>query len=211
MAQRKSGYVRQNDELYETPDWPIDALAEHVQLEGLSIWEPCAASGQLARALERHTNSAVWITDLRADPQATTYTRTTGQDFLAATAPPTTEIEAIASNPPYGLGGRTAVAFIGQALTFMRRPKSKIRLIAFLLSVDFDSASTRTHLFADCPEFSLKVVLLRRIKWFEGPSGPSTNHCWMVWQRPTSSIVHVPAIAYAPRETRNASIDVADL
>ena len=36
-----------------------------------------------------------------------------------------------------------------------------------LLRVDYDSAATRRHLFADNPAFALKVVVTRRITWFE--------------------------------------------
>jgi hypothetical protein len=48
-----------------------------------------------------------------------------------------------------------------------------------LLPIDFDSGKTRRHVFQH-PAFALKLVLLDRIKWFDGQSG-STNHCWCVW------------------------------
>ena len=44
-----------------------------------------------------------------------------------------------------------------------------------LLRADYDSAKTRAHLFGACPAFSKKVVLTRRIKWFDGPCSPSEN------------------------------------
>jgi hypothetical protein len=64
-----------------------------------------------------------------------------------------------------------------------------------LLRTDFDHAATRAHLFASCPTFARKVVLTRRIRWFEQSAGsPSFNHCWMVWDR-----LHrgPPTLAYA--------------
>jgi hypothetical protein len=125
--------------------------------------------------------------------------RTDGADFLATTRLPVSTIEAIIVNPPYGLGGRLAVQFIQHSLAFMRQPDSRVRLLAFLLSIDFDSASGRTDLFADCPEFAGKIVLLRRIRWFEGPSGPSTNHGWYLYRRPDVLGAVPPTLRYAPR------------
>jgi hypothetical protein len=64
-----------------------------------------------------------------------------------------------------------------------------------LLRRDFDHAATRAHLFAGCPTFAKKVVLTKRIKWFEDSTGsPSFNPCWMVWDR-----LHrgSPTLAYA--------------
>jgi hypothetical protein len=53
-----------------------------------------------------------------------------------------------------------------------------------LLRVDFDSAKSRRHLFADCPAFAGKIVLTKRIRCIEGSTGsPSFNHAWFVWDR----------------------------
>jgi hypothetical protein len=53
-----------------------------------------------------------------------------------------------------------------------------------LLRTDFDHAASRRHLFADCAMFAKKVVLTKRIRWFEDSNGsPSFNHCWMIWDR----------------------------
>ena len=59
-----------------------------------------------------------------------------------------------------------------------------VRVVAMLLRTDFDHAASRAHLFADCATFAKKVVLTKRIRWFEGSKGsPSFNHCWMIWDR----------------------------
>jgi hypothetical protein len=41
--------------------------------------------------------------------------------------------------------------------------------VAMLLRTDFDHAKGRQHLFGQCPIFAKKLVLTRRIVWFEGP------------------------------------------
>lgn len=210
MAQRISGYERQPNETYLTPSWVVDALAEHVALKGCMIWEPCAASGQMAAALEAYTGRGVWRSDLVPDPDARVASRTHAIDFLTTRAPGSTD--AIVTNPPWGTGGRLAVAFIEHALNLMRT--SNVSLIAYLLAVDFDSAGGRTALFRDCPEFAMTIRLLKRIKWFDGPSGPSTNHAWFVWQRPALNVPHGPVTRYAPTELLEAptpSLLLADL
>ena len=55
------------------------------------------------------------------------------------------------------------------------------RLVAMLLRCDYDHAGTREHLFGGCPAFALKLVLTKRIVWFDGPkAAPSFNHAWFL-------------------------------
>jgi hypothetical protein len=54
--------------------------------------------------------------------------------------------------------------------------------VAMLLRTDYDHAHSRIHLFAGCQSFAKKVVLTRRIIWFDGPkANPSYNHAWYIW------------------------------
>jgi hypothetical protein len=81
--------------------------------------------------------------------------------------------DSVCTNPPYNL----AVEFCRHALKIA--PK-----VAFLLSLQFDSARTRRDLFADCPTFKAKYPLIRRIRWdnlVQSKAGPSENHAWYVW------------------------------
>ena len=64
-----------------------------------------------------------------------------------------------------------------------------------LLRTDFDHAASRAHLFA---MFAKKVVLTKRIRWFEDSNGsPSFNHCWMIWDRQHRG---PPTLAYTSHE-----------
>jgi hypothetical protein len=102
----------------------------------------------------------------------------------------------IITNPPYAL----AREFIERALHF-----DDARIVAMLLRTDFDHAASRAHLFADCAMFAKKVVLTKRIRWFECSNGsPSFNHCWMVCDRQHRG---PPTLAYA--ET-SALVRIAD-
>jgi hypothetical protein len=109
---------------------------------------------------------------------------TQGVDFLRQA--PETGVSAIITNPPYAL----AREFIERALHF-----DDTRIVAMLLRTDFDHAASQAHLFSDCAMFAKKVVLTKRIRWFEGSNGsPSFNHCWMIWDRQHRA---QPNVAYA--------------
>jgi len=70
-------------------------------------------------------------------------------------------------------------------------------VVAMLLRTDFDHAKSRGALFADCPAFNKKVVLTKRIKWFEDSKGqPSFNHAWFIWDWMRQG---PPTLAYGPR------------
>src|SRR6516225_8434310 len=158
MSQRYSGYARVADDDYQTPEWVSEILLPHLRKVRL-ILEPASAGGKMARVLEQAA-------------QVITSDISRGTDFLSITRTPA---DAIITNPPY----RLSREFVERALE-LTEPKRG--LVAMLLRTDYDQAKTRRHLFADHPAFAGKLVLLRRIRWFEGTKGhPSYNHCWYLW------------------------------
>jgi hypothetical protein len=176
MSQRASGYERRPNEDYQTPQWLAATIAGYLRRRALWVWEPASGNSAFAKAL--------------ADAGFKVFA--TADDFFQYAAPPHERIDAIATNPPYGddRRGLLACAFIRHAL------RLEVRIVAMLLRVDFDSGKTRADLFRDNPTFAGKIVLLDRIKWFEGRSGPSDNHAWFVWDRDHRG---PPLIHYAAR------------
>ena len=171
MSQRLSGYTRQPDDRYDTPAWVVESLLPHVPPPPLSVWEPAAGGGKVARVLSA-AGFLVRATDIRDSG-----------DFLMMHD----DAEAVITNPPYG----KAAEFIAHALARTRRAGG---LVAMLLRTDFDHARSRTHLFGGCKQFSKKLVLTRRIVWFERPgAAPSYNHAWFIWSWRHSG---PPIIAY---------------
>jgi hypothetical protein len=194
MSVRASGFDRVPADLYQTPAWLIDALGEHVSLNGLAVWEPACGQGQMVRALEA-AGAMVHATDLidHGFPNMAEVSDFTGDQT------PRHFFNAIISNPPYGPQGRTGAAFIKRGLDLL--PPGG--LLALLLPVDFDSAKTRAPLFGDCPDFAAKIVLRRRIAWFEpkpGQAGPSANHAWFIWVRSHMRSPWCPVTLYAPSQ-----------
>lgn len=176
MPQRASGYLRVSDEQYETPVWPVQALLCHLPKPECA-WDPCdRGQGLMVDALRRCKITAIG----------------TSHNFLSISEPPLA-VDTIICNPPYGEGRKSeaAVAFVEHALAL------KVPTIAMLLRNDFNSALTRRHLFRNEPRFAFKLVLLTRIKWFEGPSSPSDNHSWFVWFQ---SNADAPTLRYISRE-----------
>lgn len=177
MSQRDSGYERKERDLYETPAWVTCELVKHLpQLPMPGIWEPACGSGKMVAALnDCALGFVVTGTDI-----------VDGKDFLKSQELPQ-DCGAIITNPPY----TDADLFIKHALNLIH-PRG---VVAMLLRTDFDHAKGRMALFSGCPAFSKKLVLTRRIRWFEDSTGsPSFNHAWFIWDWQHKG---QPTLAYA--------------
>jgi predicted RNA methylase len=193
MAQRFSGYDRQKRESYPTPRWVTELLIPHLPRDLKEIWEPAAGNGVMAAALREGTGARVYASDIKPMFWCDVFSG----DFFKYQCHPIVDAErpqAIITNPPYGVQGREAEAFIEHALTLMAPVNG---FVAMLLKVDFDSAKGRDGMFASCPAWSKKLVLRKRIMWFPSESGhgPSDNHAWFLWDWAHQG---PPTIAYAP-------------
>jgi hypothetical protein len=182
MSQRDSGYERKERDLYETPEWVTEALLPHLRPLKV-IWEPACASGKMARVLA--TVAEVWGADIEPG-EGYIYA-----DFLGPTPRVNVDhISAVITNPPY----EHATEFCLRALD---RTKHLGGLVAMLLRTDFDHAKTRGALFGNHPAFAKKLVLTKRIRWFEDSKGqPSFNHAWFIWDWRHSG---PPTLAYGPQ------------
>jgi hypothetical protein len=171
-------YPRADRDLYPTPSWVVGALGEHVHLAGKSVWEPACGDGRMSEALKA-AGAIVCSTDV-TDRGYPGFTGTF--DFLSDRDPVLPHLDLIVTNPPFGPRGKSAEGFIEAGI---RRSAGAGGILALLLPVDFDSAKTRSHLFADCPYFAGKIVIRGRIVWFERTDGrreaPKENHAWFVW------------------------------
>jgi len=166
MTKRGADYPRRKLDDYPTPLEVLDVLFENVEL-GPSVWDPaCGKLKRVAKAAAKHGLGSS-STDI-----------TGGYDFLSVdTQHKYKSPEDIVTNPPYGdRRGSLALRFIEHALDLTKQFQKRV---AMLLPIDFDSGKTRLHVF-EHKAFAIKLVLLDRIKWFDGQSG-STNHAWYIW------------------------------
>ena len=174
----KSAYERVDGDFYATPSWVVHALLRRVSFRSF-IFDPCCGQKHIIEACAQF-NVAAFGADLA-----------TGADFLADTC----DYRTIVTNPPYGSGGRLAQAFIERALQQTARQCGQV---AMLLQIDFDSGSSRRHLFENNKSFQQKIVLTKRIRWAnleQKKAGPSKNHAWFVWDHANRQ---TPVIRYAP-------------
>lgn len=192
MSQRNSNYERKDRDFYETPEWVTEALLPHIPLEsGSRVWECAAGRGKIGRVLLRKFSVA--MTDIEPNAawgiERKDFIRS--PDALANWVP-----TGIFTNPPY----EHAAEFCRIALEHMRHVDG---VVGMLFKTDFDHAKTRSDLFGRCPAFAKKIVLTKRIVWFEPPhgakgKGPSENHAWFIWDWKHKG---PPTIAYAPVAT----------
>jgi hypothetical protein len=176
MSQRDSGFERKERDLYETPEWVTMALLDAGMRPPSVVWEPASGSGKMVRALGI-LDAEIVGSDIHE-----------GQDFFS-TEPPC-GCDAIITNPPYG----QAADFIQRSIALMQPSFGQV---AMLLRTDFDHARTRGNLFAGHTAFSRKLVLTKRIRWFEDSTGsPSFNHAWFIWDWKHQG---APTLAYGPQ------------
>jgi hypothetical protein len=166
-----SGYERQANDLYETPEWVTRALIRSIGFNAGNdvVWEPAAGNHKIADVL-RAAGATVRTSDIatygREHDLAFDFLGGEGVDFGA---------RHIITNPPYGKGNRDAVKFARLAL------QRCSGVVALLLTAKFDFGKTRADLFRDNPRFIAKIALLDRIQWFEGEHGSTEDHAWFVW------------------------------
>jgi hypothetical protein len=168
MGKHETGFERVDRDLYPTPAWAVEALAEHVDITGKVIWECATGTGQMAEALKAAGAARVYCTDIvRRD-----YPLDGLFDFTSAGKPRNLpSIDLIVTNPTYGQGNRLAVKFIESGL---RRITNRGTL-ALLLPIDFDSAKTRSHLFRDCPHFDREAAGAQRRERVETDTATERN------------------------------------
>jgi hypothetical protein len=171
--------VHKRNDAYYTPGWVTQALVPHIPTRIEKVWEPAAGKLSIASEL-RNAGYTVSATDLKH-----------GQDFFDDDL--LQHEQAVITNPPF----RMAVEFICRSLLVTQKKRG---FVAMLLATDFDHAKTRRHLFGGCRQFAKKLVLTRRIVWFEPMvASPSANHAWFMWDWRRRI---VPSIAYYYEEER---------
>jgi hypothetical protein len=196
MGKHERGYARQERDHYPTPAWVTRALLRLVAVEGLSVWEPAAGAGDMVRVLREH-GGLVFASDIeRRGFSLDAVHDFTGLPLVALGR----RFDAIITNPPFGARGAGARAFIEAGL----RQLAPGGILALLLPADYDSAGGRSQYFGDSVDYVAKLVLTRRVVWFERLDGvreaPKENHAWFIWQRSPLRLSRSAVVIYAGGE-----------
>jgi hypothetical protein len=196
VGKHETGYARIDRDFYPTPTWVTETLADFISIRGKSVWECACGNGRMSEAL-----AAAGAEVFSSDIVDRGYRAFNGKfDFISSCDSPSL-FDAVITNPPFGRQGRLAERFIAAGIQ-----RIGDGFLALLLPADFDSAKTRAELFGRCPEFVGKLVLTRRIKWFEHPARPGMqpkeNSAWFLWgnvELGQSQVRRTPVIRYAPQ------------
>jgi hypothetical protein len=192
MGKHETSYARIARDLYPTRErWVTEALLAYVDLAGRAVWEPAAGKGDMAEVLKA-AGAHVFCSDICEHG----YPLNTVGDFTLIEVG--RRFDAIVTNPPGGPRNGLAERFVETGLQHIAYGG----LLALLLPADFDAASRRRPLFADCPAFRAKIILTRRIVWFMRPDGkreaPKENHAWFIWEWTMLRGRTAPSVFYAP-------------
>jgi hypothetical protein len=191
MGKHANGYGRIERDYYPTPAWVIEALTEHIDIKGLRILEPACGDGRMAEALKT-AGARVYASDI----EDRGYEHLNGLVDFTTHDHAVDDFDGIVTNPPLGQRGQLGVVFIEIGLARMNSG-----FMAMLLPADFDAAKTRRHLFGHCSKFAGKVILTRRIKWFDMPGkdkSPKENNAWFLWGTVPFRAPSTKTIRYAP-------------
>lgn len=168
-AMVRSGYKRLDRDSYNTVDERLLAqLLARCSVTGLTIWEPAAGEGHLARALRAAGAKTVIESDIA-----------TGHDFFKLQAK-SGAIEAIITNPPYGEKGKTLVAFIEHALRVL--PDGWVVILCPWGFSACEGNSDGRRALLDHPRRYAMTEPRFRPRWIEGTTEqPRHAFCWNIW------------------------------
>jgi hypothetical protein len=63
VGKHETGFARIERDFYPTPSWVVEALAEHVDLAGMHIWECACGTGEMSEALKA-AGASVFSSDI---------------------------------------------------------------------------------------------------------------------------------------------------
>jgi hypothetical protein len=167
---------RIDKDFYPTPDWVTTlGLLSHLNVSGLSIWEPCTGAGDIAEALKT-AGAQVFCSDI----EDRGYPLDAHIDFTAPRSNSfalNRKIDGIITNFPFS----QAILCIKSGLMYIREHGG---FMASIFLMDFLQRPNRRELFFNCPEFAAYILLTERVTWFKNPlkkEAPKENHVWVVW------------------------------
>jgi hypothetical protein len=155
MSSTNRGAIRNERDLYITPDYTISSLLSVLDTEKLkhcSFCEPCRGTGAIYNRVEAATKTHAEISE--------------GIDYL------TTPFKAhvIITNPPFSL-----------ALEFLQKSLSEAWVVCYLLRLNFLGSQARRDFWQQ--NRPSHVLVLSKRPSFTGGGTDSTEYAWFCWDR----------------------------
>jgi len=179
-----SGFARETNDFYATPDWVTEALLRHFKPRG-AVWEPCCGTGAISEVVAGQGHKVV-STDI-ADYG---YGKPGVDIFRRRTMPK--GCQCLITNPPYGETGthrnqdRSPAAMLRFVEHTLMLAGSVQGQLALLVRLQWIAGKRAAELMSAAP-FSAVIALKKRIQWFEMGKNTKTaqhHHAWVVfdWQ-----------------------------
>lgn len=171
-----SAIDRHQTDYYPTPENVTYALAQRLNLHGMTVWEPACGAGHMARALEQ-CGATVIATELHHQGYGDG-----GVDFLSADA---ISCDWIITNPPFRLSEQ-----------FIERCIEHRKNFAMLLKSQYWHSARRRALF-DKHRPAYVFPLTWRPDFHFGAKGgsPTMDVAWTVWRSEPSNTTEYQPIA----------------
>ncbi|UAK23648.1 hypothetical protein [Sphingomonas nostoxanthinifaciens] len=179
---RSSDYERAANDWYVEPRWCVEQLADAVDFDDHSIWDPCAGGGNITDVFAARGRFIIPtdIIDRGAKHFAGAWDAT--QFGTPAAVQPGQRV-AIVTNPPF----KDAEVIARRALALADRR------VAILQQLSFLASKARHALFTEFPPSDV-LILSKRPSMPPGHliaelgekafRGGTTDFCWIVWTRP---------------------------
>jgi hypothetical protein len=160
MSATGRGASRAKNDIYPTPTWATEAIAQQINWHGgavsgaVDVLEPCIGNGAIADVLLDYVDSVEWAEI------------TKGRDFLTYDFGRTFDF--VVTNPPYSL----AQEFIEKSLTLAD-------CVVMLLRINFLASKSRKEFWEKHPPTAVHVLTQRPS--FTGHGTDATDYAWFVW------------------------------
>lgn len=167
--------LRHNLDQYETADWQVDALVDHLPELSGSIWCPTVGDGALARQLllRRPDLTLTLTNDLDPALIADCHLDATKLESWSEFGKVTTRPDWVVENPPFNV----AIDVLKHAYVRARRG------VALLLRITFTEPTRDRSLWLANHPIDLQVTLERYSFTGNGKSDNVTA-AWFVWAKP---------------------------
>jgi type I restriction-modification system DNA methylase subunit len=165
---------RSATDFYPTPANVTKALADYIDVRGMTVWEPACGAGHMARALE-DAGASVIATELNYQG----YGRG-AIDYLAAED---MQCDFIITNPPFRLSEE-----------FIRRSIERKKPFAMLLKSQYWHSAKRRNLWFDHIPIAVLPLTWRPDFHFGTKGGsPTMEVIWTIWgAEPSSGAIYEP-------------------
>lgn len=186
MTVTASSYARVQNDLYQTEPWATRQVDRFLPIAGRRFWEPSAGNHLIVDTLREMGAAQVIASDIALYD----HPHHIWNFFTTECIPDGIDIF---TNPPYGKQNHVAAQYARHALQVC--PNGYVVL---LLTMKFDSGSTRVDLIRDNPRFAAKITLVDRLCLIPGTnaSGGTEDHAWFIW-RPINAPRAKPIMLWA--------------